>query len=207
MCQKVWERYYNFSYKGWSETSLFLQPLTSCSQPLTMWTWQYSLPSLQRTSITLKVCRADSKFARSQWGTALLCNNVSHWQGATLEAALGCYLLEEYKKTMMHIGRCYRIIQMFANKKRVTTFIIIVDAGALTHNQQVQIWHVFPQDLSWSWWHCLKRPTKSREVMWLTKGIGCLLFRENLTCPFESRLWDKIAASECLLSRKPHILS
>ena len=27
-------------------------------------------------------CRADSRFATSQWETPLLCNNVSHWLGA-----------------------------------------------------------------------------------------------------------------------------
>ena len=28
-------------------------------------------------------CRADSRFAPSQWETALLCNDVSHWLGAS----------------------------------------------------------------------------------------------------------------------------
>ena len=32
--------------------------------------------------------RADSRFVPSQWGTALLCNEVSHWLGANLESAL-----------------------------------------------------------------------------------------------------------------------
>ena len=32
--------------------------------------------------------RADSRFAPSQWETALLCNNVSHWLSANLESAL-----------------------------------------------------------------------------------------------------------------------
>ena len=34
------------------------------------------------------VGRADSRFALSQWETPLLCNDVSHWQGASLESAL-----------------------------------------------------------------------------------------------------------------------
>ena len=33
------------------------------------------------------VRRADSRFAPSQWETALLCNDVSHWLGANLETA------------------------------------------------------------------------------------------------------------------------
>ena len=32
--------------------------------------------------------RADSRFAPSQWETALLCNDVSHWLGGSLESAL-----------------------------------------------------------------------------------------------------------------------
>ena len=33
------------------------------------------------------VIRADSRFAPSHWETALLCNDVSHWLGASLESA------------------------------------------------------------------------------------------------------------------------
>ena len=32
--------------------------------------------------------RGDSRFALSQWETVLLCNDVSHWLGASLESAL-----------------------------------------------------------------------------------------------------------------------
>ena len=32
--------------------------------------------------------RADSRFAPSQWKTALLCNDVTHWLGTNLESAL-----------------------------------------------------------------------------------------------------------------------
>ena len=32
--------------------------------------------------------RADSRFAPSQWETALFCNDISHWLGASLESAL-----------------------------------------------------------------------------------------------------------------------
>ena len=34
------------------------------------------------------ILRADSWFAPSQWETALLCNDVSHWLGANLESVL-----------------------------------------------------------------------------------------------------------------------
>ena len=32
--------------------------------------------------------RAESRFAPSQWGTALFCNDVSHWLGENLMSAL-----------------------------------------------------------------------------------------------------------------------
>ena len=35
-----------------------------------------------------KSTRADSRFAPSQWKTVLLCNDISHWLGASLELAL-----------------------------------------------------------------------------------------------------------------------
>ena len=35
-------------------------------------------------------CRADSRFAPSQWETSLQSNAVSHWLGANLESALYC---------------------------------------------------------------------------------------------------------------------
>ena len=36
--------------------------------------------------------RADSRFAPSQWETALLCNDVSHWLGVSLEYAVSLWL-------------------------------------------------------------------------------------------------------------------
>ena len=38
-----------------------------------------------------RYCRADSRFASSQWHTALLCNDLSHWLGINLESALYCH--------------------------------------------------------------------------------------------------------------------
>ena len=39
-------------------------------------------------SSCILIHEADSRFAPSQWETALLCNDVSHWLGASLESAL-----------------------------------------------------------------------------------------------------------------------
>ena len=38
--------------------------------------------------LLINYCRDDTRFACSQWETALLCNDVSHWLGARLESAL-----------------------------------------------------------------------------------------------------------------------
>ena len=38
-------------------------------------------------------CRADSRFTPSQWETALLCNDVSHWLGAILESTPKCFTI------------------------------------------------------------------------------------------------------------------
>ena len=46
-----------------------------------------SVDSLHRETAMWQV-RADSRFKSSQWETALLCNNVSHWLGASLESDL-----------------------------------------------------------------------------------------------------------------------
>ena len=56
-----------------------------------MSSWTYCgmspwLPPLRTHRRT--ITRADSRFAPSQWATALLYNDVSHWLGASLEAAL-----------------------------------------------------------------------------------------------------------------------
>ena len=45
----------------------------------------YQSPCNQRWFI---IYRVDSRFASSQWETVLLCNDVSHWLGASLESVL-----------------------------------------------------------------------------------------------------------------------
>ena len=45
----------------------------------------------------LEICnRADSRFVPSQWETTLLCNDVSHWLGASLESTL-CEMTHDKK--------------------------------------------------------------------------------------------------------------
>ena len=40
--------------------------------------------------------RVDSRFASSQWETTLLCNDVSHWLGASLESAMNRMSIRAY---------------------------------------------------------------------------------------------------------------
>ena len=42
------------------------------------------------------ILRTDSRFAPSQWEMALLCNDVSHWLGASLESSLYVELITAY---------------------------------------------------------------------------------------------------------------
>ena len=66
-------------------------------------------------SMNMANIRADSKFASSQWETALLCNDVSHWLGISLESAM------EYDSFInliyVHIQVPGFIIYLFMNLK------------------------------------------------------------------------------------------
>ena len=55
-------------------------------------------------------CRDDSRFAPSQWETPLLCNNVSHWLGASLESGLILWLCW-YAITNLHANPCVLYLQ------------------------------------------------------------------------------------------------
>ena len=52
------------------------------------------------TLSTMGETRADSRFAPSQWETALLCNDVSHWLGASLESVLETTINQIAMKTI-----------------------------------------------------------------------------------------------------------
>ena len=80
--------------------------LSAKNQFKKMWSWMRKYKYIFTTSILLClkgntltlllfnifkypiIIRAYSRFAPSQWETALLCNDVSHWLGANLESAL-----------------------------------------------------------------------------------------------------------------------
>ena len=55
-----------------------------------------------------EVTRADSRFAPSQWKTALLCNDVSNWLGASLESALVMLNNMEVIEWRQTTTKCYK---------------------------------------------------------------------------------------------------
>ena len=69
----------------------------------------------------LWVHKVDSRFAPSQWETALLCNDVSHWLGASLGSALSSksdlssmpIIAMLYAISLWHIAPYYKGIQLF----------------------------------------------------------------------------------------------
>ena len=58
-------------------------------------TWPVYGLALLGSSIMAWRYRADSRCVPSQWEMALLCNDVSHWLGASLESALRYLLMQE----------------------------------------------------------------------------------------------------------------
>ena len=57
-----------------------------------------------RACMVTHICRAEFRFGRSQWGTALLCNDVSRWLGASLESAL--YILQRRRSSEFRVKAC-----------------------------------------------------------------------------------------------------
>ena len=60
------------------------------TRPLNVWMrcTPQDLMTRHTTAQCMEALRADSRFAPSQWKTALLCNDVSHWLSTSLESAL-----------------------------------------------------------------------------------------------------------------------
>ena len=50
----------------------------------------FFVTGINKNRCIIVICRADCRFAPSQWETALLCNDVSYWLGASLDSALIC---------------------------------------------------------------------------------------------------------------------
>ena len=105
-----------------------------------------------------KMYRADSRFAPSQWETALLCNGVSHWPGGNLESSwMYTTLLMSLKKASVAIGKimancmnasyfCWRIMAF-----RLCSFLqYTIHMYPLTHKHIfIWLWLYFPR------WSCI----------------------------------------------------
>ena len=52
------------------------------------------------------IFRADSRFAPNQWETALLCNDVSNWLGASLESVLDICSSSGIKSIFTNVSVC-----------------------------------------------------------------------------------------------------
>ena len=70
---------------------------------------------------TLDMLRADSWFAPSQWETALLCNDVSHWLGPNLESALMLIFVVVFQVKCVVVG--YDKYFNYTKLARATSYI------------------------------------------------------------------------------------
>ena len=68
--------------------------------------WWYIIFMLCGGHLFGNMYRANTRIAPSQWETALLCNDVSHWLGAILESALHviCGMMMPWLLTHWHLG-------------------------------------------------------------------------------------------------------
>ena len=75
--------------------------------------------------------RAASRLVPSQWETALLCNNVSHWLGASLESALPTNIRAADKELISYKTT-------FRSTKCETGFV-----GTMLITKLIQLWYKF----------------------------------------------------------------
>ena len=66
--------------------------------------------------------RADSRFAPSQWETPLLCNDVSHWLGASLESVLYEYTWRLFFHNRIRIAK-YRWYKPGCNAMQMHVYV------------------------------------------------------------------------------------
>ena len=96
--------------------------------------------------------RADSRFVPSQWETALLCNDVSHWLGTSLESALkyahGSQFIFHWCKLPIELPIIFRITSLALglcinpNRYGQITQIyqeLVCNNNAAQHNKNVYI--------------------------------------------------------------------
>ena len=115
--------------------------------------------------------RTDSRLAPSQWETALLCNDVSHWLDASLESALRIYL-------NMHVERNKWTAEAWGPQSISTNIIqdqcLREKKGMALSSKQVIIWWLSPHiNMGPVMWSCdassdasLNEPLNKISVIW-----------------------------------------
>ena len=79
--------------------------------------------------ITCSKCLwTDSRFVPSQWEAALLCNDVSHWLGASLESALWLNL-DHYTDVSNHQPHCFLLNRLFTCRSKKTSKVRVTGLG------------------------------------------------------------------------------
>ena len=110
--------------------------------------------------------RADSRFVPSQWETVLLCNDVSHWLGASLESTLpGWGLLSQFppfhyfsnfatflKHTLAIEYHIYIFDRCHSSWAAGTHVIYDCDSSNLSYFGKIEKSLSHPHSRLW-WWH------------------------------------------------------
>ena len=120
--------------------------------------------------------RADSRFAPSQWETALLCNDVSHWLGANLESALYvcqtwsslCLLMAQHLMMLGHQQTQWWLQKKQTLSTKISSAEMILNDTLLLRNSYKNIWLLRETNpraiVTACWWQKWDFPTKNEVI-------------------------------------------
>ena len=79
----------NFERISWRAHETLVKHPPDCrpGQPK-VWNKNFKMAKFESKGLSARIFRADCKFVPSQWETVFLCNDISHWLGASLESDL-----------------------------------------------------------------------------------------------------------------------
>ena len=149
--------------------------------------------------VSASVYRADCRFAPSQWETALLCNDVSHWLGARLESALVYVCTYSF---MLHCG------QHLSNRRH--------DATVTSPASRVgDVAHAF-----WSWFLVVRRcfvvevivggdtcQASHKDIIFIAEGRlqSCFRFRHAWRTVWLRKLHIDVMTRKCFPHKWPFV--
>ena len=141
----------------------------------------------------ISLFRADSRFAPSQWEMVLLCNDVSHWLGASLESAL--LLSDKYQAscTWCKISqnkpdiliKFHTAVMIYSNADHA---MIIIGSGNVSWNLNQNIIIFFEENASTL--SVLRNDRKCKHIFnscflkWIPQDKGLLYGNFCLFCSF-----------------------